>query len=271
MICASTRGASVRSCRVIALAFCCVDCSAVSRLETNWRAAHALADADGMIWIDGGEYTHRDRQVEVFPFYIDETEVTVERFLECVRDGRCQMDDGKMVPSDPELCNASYGEARHAHSINCVTYRQAVEYCAWREARLPTADEWRWVATNRKRQTKWVWGNRKLRTPPRCNPDYAHNYRTCEAQIGDRTIDGIANMGSNVAEWVNVPGANPVFMGLSAKEGVVSEWQRDITYEGFTSHFKSANVGFRCARDAPLESPRATQPPSRPVATDEQA
>lgn len=242
-------------------------CSSIARHQAKWRALHARVNDAGMIRIKGGAYTHLGRRVQVEEFQIDETEVTVADFVTCVGQGGCRARDGKMVPSYPELCNISHGEARLSHPINCVTYRQAVEFCTWRGARLPTADEWRWVAMNRWRHTNWPWGNVKLRRPPRCNPDYDKDFRTCEVRTGDRTVDGVANMGTNAWEWAAVTPAigevSRAVMGLSTREVVLSERERSVENDIFVDYFKTATVGLRCARSAGSLSTASDPPGAR--------
>ena len=65
--------------------------------------------------------------VTVVAFAIDRTEVTARAYSVCASAGACpRLEDG----SDQSACTsgrAGYEE----HPINCVTYDEAVKYCAW--------------------------------------------------------------------------------------------------------------------------------------------
>lgn len=83
------------------------------------------------------------------PYCLSQREVTTEEYAACVAAGRCQPAHtdvalGAAAPdsADPgALCNAGR-PGRERQPINCVTFRQAEEYCAWRGWRLPTEAEW---------------------------------------------------------------------------------------------------------------------------------
>ncbi len=76
---------------------------------------------------DGGEQ-------DVPAFEIDETEVTQAAYNECVSDSGCTAPIGGL--SNPGDNNPVEG----------VSWFQAVEYCQWRGARLPTEREWEYAA-----------------------------------------------------------------------------------------------------------------------------
>lgn len=68
------------------------------------------------------------------PFWIDRTEVTRAMYVACLQAGACTE-----MP-------ASEASTRDAQPINHVTWFQARDYCAWRDARLPTEREWEYAA-----------------------------------------------------------------------------------------------------------------------------
>ncbi len=94
------------------------------------------------------------------PLCMARHEVTVAQYERCRRQGSCEaaavVGEMPAAPLSPELrkhaqssfgsqCNA--GQAgRETHPINCVTFPQAVAYCAAQGGRLPTEAEWELAA-----------------------------------------------------------------------------------------------------------------------------
>jgi hypothetical protein len=87
------------------------------------------------------------------PFCLGTHEVTTGQYSGCVAAGKCQAAQSDFDPaaaaepsSDP-LAHCNSGRPGHErHPMNCVTFRQAEEYCAWRGGRLPTESEWEFAA-----------------------------------------------------------------------------------------------------------------------------
>jgi formylglycine-generating enzyme required for sulfatase activity len=110
------------------------------------------------------------RVVDVAPFCIDRTEVTVAQYQECVRGLGCSPppvtafdnDTVRMGPSsgtkhDDEFCNAGrHGRANHP--LTCVDAEMADDYCTWKGGRLPTEEEWEFAARGSDGRF-WPWGD----------------------------------------------------------------------------------------------------------------
>ena len=107
---------------------------------------------------------------------MDLTEVTVAIYDACVRAGSCTRAGG---PDLDPFCNEGKPE-RANHPINCVDWNQAMTYCNYIGARLPTEPEWEYAARGSDGR-KYPWGN----TPPN-----AHLLNAC----GDECVSYAASL-----------------------------------------------------------------------------
>lgn len=96
------------------------------------------------------------------------------------------------------------------YPMTCVNWHQAVAFCASEGKRLPTEVEWLYVASSGGTRPDYPWGKQW----ESCD-DAIINYNAdsqpanfCEFPVavgsasGDRTVDGVADMGGSVFEWV---------------------------------------------------------------------
>lgn len=76
------------------------------------------------------------------PFEIDQNEVTVAEFKECIAAGSCN-EVGHLTLGSPlnPLCNYN-SDDRTTYPMNCVNWHGANEYCKWKKRRLPYEAEW---------------------------------------------------------------------------------------------------------------------------------
>ena len=129
---------------------------------------------DGMVEIAGGSYfmgsddvdqptlqpARPAHKVEVGSYCIDVNEVTVADYRACSDTGECkrahrdamwprgdQDDDAWAADRNTyiALCNEGV-DGRDDHPANCVSWHQAVAYCAWKGGRLQTEEEWEYAA-----------------------------------------------------------------------------------------------------------------------------
>jgi formylglycine-generating enzyme required for sulfatase activity len=176
------------------------------------------------------------RNVVVKGFSIDTTEVTAQRWQECVRAKSCkQLEDS--VPA--------------GHPVTGISPSLAERYCMFVGGRLPSSDEWLVAATGSPAR-RYPWGNTGLvcrraafgllKGPcasGAIGPTIAGSRPT------GRTPEGLYDMAGNVAEWTR-EGKKYIARGGSFRSTIAQElkaWSSESTTE------PSGHIGFRCAYD----------------------
>ncbi|MFO0588640.1 MAG: SUMF1/EgtB/PvdO family nonheme iron enzyme [Polyangiaceae bacterium] len=244
---------------------------AASAAPSGTAAASGPCPA-GMIRISGGTFRRhkpnaRRGPVTVAAFCIDRQEVTVAAYKACVKEKKCSprcLEIGRCsaVPIDADwpdpieatrasmFCNGSRTD-RDDHPVNCVSYDEAAGFCAAREERLPTGDEWEWTALGDKPSPIFPWGpaapegeelcwGRPVRRPSTCLPG---------ALAKDTSRDGVVDLAGNVSEWVNdgTP-EKPLRHLRGASWYAVDDGYIQAALFGFDSTSSRSEVfGFRCA------------------------
>ena len=177
-------------------------------------------------------------EVDLAAFRIDLYPVTVERYRACVDAAACT------APSvTADWCSGD--EARHntwsphpadqeAWPVNCVTWSQAAEHCAWRGARLPTEAEWEKAAR----------GGCELRAEGACAAatptwPWGEDAASCAWAVVD--AGGGAGCGAGSLWQVGSREAGRSPYGLYDMAGNAWEWVADRYGEGYYAASPSAD------------------------------
>ncbi|MFD7229751.1 formylglycine-generating enzyme family protein [Streptomyces sp. NPDC059881] len=152
---------------------------------------------------------------------------------------------------------------RWDHPVVHVSHADALAYCAWADARLPTEAEWEYAARGGLTGKPYPWGDE--RDPGgayRMNiwrGDFPHRNTaadgyagTCPANAFPPNGHGLFNMTGNVWEWCAdrfLPGGSRVLRGGShlCHDSYCFRY-RTSARMGNTPDSSSGNTGFRCAR-----------------------
>lgn len=202
------------------------------------------------------------RRVHLPSFWIDRTEVTVREYARCVDAGRC---------SAPGFAAGGERFSRPDYPVTFVSWYDAVAYCAFRGARLPTELEFERAARGSLGRT-YPWGNfynagvanhgRYARLPNDTIDGHAELAPVASYPAG-RTPDGLLDLAGNAAEWV--ADAYRSRYAVAAKAVASSErrsvrggswasaapWLRGATRDSAAPDTRRPDLGFRCARSVP--------------------
>ena len=206
----------------------------------------------------GAYADERYRQVLLQPFAIDAAAVTVDNFrsfigatqyrTEAERAGGAYSASGRTlrwVPGGSWRNAVSKGTPKGDTAVVGVTFHDAQEYCRWSGMRLPSEDEWEYVARGPER-TVFPFAN-ALASPtptPAVRPSAT-----------DGPAEGIAGryrgLSGNVWEWVDAEGQG----GLDRRVLKGGSWlepnpadRRAAARRSELSTHADADSGFRCAR-----------------------
>jgi hypothetical protein len=206
------------------------------------------------------------RETTLAPFVLDAEPATVADFRAFVAATHYQTHaervgwayavdkDGGLTPKPKgNWRNAvSFGQARDDWPVVAVNFGDALAYCQWKGKRLPTEDEWEYVARGPARSV-FPWGDEVA-------PALEHP--SLPPRVGAGLKEGIAghyrDMSGVVWEWVNTdvnvdPGDGKVKMGKALKGGSWLEGnpanRRAAARRAELENRADADSGFRCAAE----------------------
>lgn len=177
------------------------------------------------------------REALIAAFEIDAHEVTRARWQACAERGACE----QIASGEPGA------------PVTDVSVGQADRYCRFAGGRLPTADEWVFVASGGGTR-RYPWGQtglvcRRAAFGLAAGP-CAHSAQQPElaaSRPDGRTPDGLLDLAGNVAEWSLDPDASFRAHGGSFRSRVAGElkaWATEAPGE------RAGHVGFRCVYPA---------------------
>ncbi|MBN2193725.1 MAG: SUMF1/EgtB/PvdO family nonheme iron enzyme [Polyangiaceae bacterium] len=209
----------------------------------------------GSIWIGTrGTFPESESSprflTEIASFCLDRTEVTVNAYVECVKAGACApARDGR------RFCNVARA-GRGDHPINCVDWHQAVAYCAYRQARLPSEIEWEYVARGGTRDLAYPWGEGALDD----HTCWKHPGGSCSVGQFPEDVFGLVDVIGNVWEWTDswygeypfppVAGRARVYRGGSWSRRF-EKWMNPRLRNRYRPDEWGSHLGFRCAVTLP--------------------
>ncbi len=195
----------------------------------------------------GSEDEKPPHAVSLEPFYIDQYEVTNARYKVCMNASAC---------TAPHYQYYDRAEIEN-HPVIYVNWDQAVAYCQWRGARLPSEAEWEYAARGDDGRT-YPWGEGLA--PDQANPK-ARETNPVGSYENGKSPFGLYDMAGNVSEWVNdlydpYPGgdanANPGF-GQNFRVVRGGAWGTDdfsvraTARKYLDASIATSDVGLRCA------------------------
>ena len=154
---------------------------------------------------DGDDDESPPRTIHVAAFWIDRLEVSVAQYAQCVGASACA---APIAPKKAATAECNWGrEDRRDHPVNCVTWQEAVDYCRWAGAVLPTEAQWERAARGSDGR-RYPWGNEPATCEHTVMPErgVAGCGRKTTWPVGTKPRDqspfGLRDMSGNVREWV---------------------------------------------------------------------
>lgn len=178
-------------------------------------------------------------ELDVPPFALDRSEVTVARFRLCAAAGACAKISDDSEPGRP---------------VRNIEPDEASAFCAFAGGRLPSADEWLFAAAGSAGR-RYPWGNTGLvcrrasfglvRGP--CAKD-GSGPELAGARPDGATPDGVLDLSGNVAEWTLERDGSFAARGGSYRSELAGDLKSWAVEPRQT---RAPYVGFRCAYSVP--------------------
>jgi len=145
----------------------------------------------------GSYTTPHDRTVKLKSYAIDRIPVTNRQFAEFIRDSGYRPQDSTnfLAHWDPVL---KVPETLLDHPVVYVSLNDARAFAHWRNAHLPTEEQWQYAAQGDS-DNEWPWGSRFL--PDHCNSGEFGTTTPVDAYPKGASPFGVLDCCGNVWEW----------------------------------------------------------------------
>lgn len=203
-------------------------------------------------FVPGGTYQRAGTKAPttVSDLCVDTVETTVTAYGECVTAGKCTTTG---LDCSAQATWAKTGKEQQP--VVCIDYDQANAYCAFQGKRLPTLEEWEWVARSGDEARTYTWGNE----PPSDQLCWTGKQRQTEScAVGshpaDKTAAGALDMAGNVLEFVTTArdANSPVRIAKGgAWNGGDAALFTNGRLGGFRKEYRCGFLGVRCVSPQP--------------------
>jgi serine/threonine-protein kinase len=221
-----------------------------------------------MVRVPEGEFTMGSNEdaeespphrVYLGAYWIDRTEVSNAQYNKCVQAGVCN------TYSSCWFGSPTLGTGQPDHPVGCIMWYDALNYCTWVGARLPTEAEWEKAARGTDARS-YPWGSGS----PDCGKAQSSACGAHSVPVGSNSAGaspyGALNMAGNVWEWTQdwhknnyyaeSPYENPTGGGPGSGKMVRGgSWDagafelRSAFRSAIQPDYTGSDLGFRCARD----------------------
>jgi formylglycine-generating enzyme required for sulfatase activity len=177
-------------------------------------------------------------RIGIQSFYIDKHEVTVEEYIQFLKD------TDHLPPSNWQDGHPPPG-TEHLPVVN-ITYQDALDYCRWAHKRLPSEEEWEY--TGRAGLYKFFpWGNRYIKNYSNIADLDLNGPVPVEGMVKDLSHFGAFDLAGNVSEWTSseyLP-----YPGNTHSEPEYQQKLRVVRGGSFSAEEKFCRLVFRAAVD----------------------
>lgn len=208
-------------------------------------------------WYD--EWEQSPYRIRLEGFWIDRTPVTQAEYADFVREETWRAPyitpeayrrQGYLVHRYEEVLPFLWHDRRPDsalldHPVVLVSHRDAVAFCAWRDARLPTESEWE-AACRGPEGRLFPWGNEWMGDAAQIG---ATGTAPVNAHPGGATPEGILDLAGNVFEWTtsSIPAGSPVLKSCAWDDAPGT--CRCAFRHSRLAESRHILIGFRCVRD----------------------
>lgn len=192
-----------------------------------------------------------EHEVTLKPFYIDQQEVTNEKYYQFVKKAN--------YAPPPHWVNGKFADGEEKYPVYNVSWHDAQAYANWAGKRLPTEEEWEFAARGTDKRT-FPWGN--IFSPSNTNTKEGgkNQAEPVGSYPGGASLFSVMDMAGNVSEWTSSeyqPYANskakaiPGFVVVRGGSFAQDQVDAKVTARILTPPDRVRNyIGFRCAKDS---------------------